>query len=185
MPTLVRTSPIVASLTPVVAVSAKGTWATVIADAKASANSAAELLQPLSITSNNIQPILLGLTSTSVLIRAKYATAITAMTTNPAVRIFAAYGTAVNDAGSFVNDGPVRLVRLDAAAGGTTGRTITLDGTNDIRDSVSKYSAPLVVTSPFSAVGDLAGAQYLIVVLETAAAISAGSGAIEIEAMVV
>lgn len=156
---------------PVVTGSGKGGWATCIASALATANSAGELLQPLSITNSNNVPVKLGPGVTRVAVRARYNTGVTVVGTSPVVRLFAVY--ADPSSGAFANDGTVKFVRIDAQSG--AGVTLTCDTTNDVRDATYKYSA-LVTFSGLTAV-DMLGGWYLIAVLETAAVLTGGTSA--------
>jgi hypothetical protein len=154
-------------------VSAKGDWQTVHADLKASANSSAELRRPGSVTGTNVSVVLLG-PVTRVFLRAKYDPSAT-LTTSPVVRIIGAWGKisqANLTAGTLPDDASVRYMTIASA------QTITIATTTDQRDATFAYSAPHSTTGT-----DMLGADYLIVLVETAA--NTSTGAVTCEALVI
>lgn len=153
--------------------SAKGDWADAIANIEATAQSAAELVRPLSTSSTNVVPVKIGDSCTRILLRAKYPTG-SAITTSPVVRVFALYGDPTS-AGVFADDGTVKFLRLDATGGTTAGITITLDTTNDLKDSTYQYSSPWSLD-----LLDARGAKWILVLLETAAVHAGAGGTIEV-----
>ena len=126
-----------------------------------------------------------------VLLRVRYATAISAAATSPACIVYGAYGddSAFNEStGVFNNTGSIRWARLDtSASGGTTGTTFTMTpgASDDIRDSVYKYGTIAGEQSGTSiALGcgfDLRGCKWVMALTTTPASVT-GTGAIQLEA---
>jgi hypothetical protein len=160
------------SVTQFAPVSVKGDWQAVHLDAEATAQTSAELIRPGSVSSSNVIPIEIGDRVTRVLIRAKYSAA-GAVTTSPVVRVIGAYGKGLIPDSTIPDDGTVRFVILASA------QTITLTAATDVRDTSWSYSPVLSPTSGQLGI-DLAGANYLLVFVETAGNVV---GSISLEAL--
>lgn len=144
----------------IVIASNKGDWATAHLSASATAQTAAELIRPGSVSSANVQPLLLGAGVTRVLVRCRYSAAGT-VTTLPVVRLIGVYGKGIINGTSIPDDGTAKFVILASA------QTVTCVPATDVRDTTYSYSAPLSLSGT-----DLLGANYLMVFIETAASIS-------------
>lgn len=154
----------------VVIISGKGGWQTAHLDLEATANTAAELRRPGSVTSNNVAIVELG-AATRVLYRVKYDASAT-VTTSPVIRIIGAWGSISQSAGVLPDDGTVRYAAI------ATAQTITLNASTDQRDATNAYSAF------HSAAGtDMLGANYAIALVETAANTSTGAVTLEVLAI--
>lgn len=171
--------PSVTPAVPVVSVTARGTWVVVHDDARI-ANSAAELLNPTSVDDSvchwiPVDPSAAKITS----LRCKVPIATTAVGTSPIVRVYLGWGT-LADSGSAPSDGTFRFERLDNASQTAAGLTLTFDATpttsDQFNDATYFYS-----TSVFQTPTDLKGANYILVLVETAGACTA-SAAMPIEA---
>lgn len=155
-----------------------GTWVTVVQDIEAAASSAAVLQQPLTVTGTNNRAVAIGAGCTSFLLRAKYPQGVT-VSTNPIVRAYGIYGqpTITGTDAVFADDGTVKVIRLDADTAGA-GQTLTLTGgsgaTSDIRDTTFQYSVPWG-----AGLRDLRGADWLLVLVETAANHNGTGGTVE------
>lgn len=155
----------------VVPVSAKADWQVVHLDAEATAQTSAELIRPGSVSSSNVIPVTVGERASRVLVRAKYSAA-GAVTTSPIVRVIGCYGPKLFTGTSIPDDGTVRYVILASA------QTLTLTAASDVRDTTWSYSPVLSPTSGQIGI-DLAGADYVMVFVETAGNVV---GSISIEA---
>lgn len=156
----------------VVAASGKATSVVAITDATATAQTAAELMYPQSVTASAITVVKLGDGVTRALIRARLTTATTAVATSPVVRVFAIIGDNADD---WADGVPFRLDNLDSDA---AGKTLTLpaspSNTNMLRDGTYRYSDAISLTAT-----DLQGATHLVVLVETAASITGGACSVE------
>lgn len=150
------------------------------------AQSATELRRPLSITSNNPSAIKIGAGVRSIALRARYNAATTGVTTNPIVRVYAAEDGAVNEGSGTFNDtgaDGAKFWRIDSATAGGVGQTLTCSYANDIYDTAFFYSVPVSFATTFGQTGDVGGAKYIIVVIETAAVLTGTGPAMVIEAI--
>jgi len=147
--------------------SARGSWVTVHANASATAQTAAELIRPGSVSSSNVVPIKLGPGVTRALFRCRYGAAGT-VTTSPTIRIFAAYGKDLIPSTTIPDDGTLRFVILASA------QAVSCVAATDVRDTTCSYSVPLSLSGT-----DLLGADYLIVFVEVAASITGATPIIE------
>jgi len=166
-------------------------WTIIHADLRAAAPASTVLVQPGTYSDSNVTPLRVPPNANRVLLRVRYATAITATTTSPACIVYGAYGddSAFNEStGVFNNTGSIRWARLDtSASGGTTGSTFTMTpgATDDIRDSVYKYGT---ITGEQTGTGlslgcgfDLRGCKWVMALTTTPASVT-GTGAIQLEA---
>lgn len=153
-----------------------GPWVTIHDDEEATASTAAVLIRPLSETSGNVHAIRVPDGATRVLIRDKR-TAATVIVASPVLRVYGVYGEA-NAEGWFADDGTIQVIRLDRHTVGA-GATLTLVQATDIRDTTFQYSAPLIQTDDGTPWMDCKGAQYVFVLVETAANITAGTGVLQ------
>jgi hypothetical protein len=148
---------------------------TIHSDLEASAESAGNLLNPTSATVNaNVVPIKVGNAVSKVVLRVRYDQGAT-VTTSPVVRFYGAYCSdavahTIESTGVIPTTGTCEFVRLDNADSGAAGVTLTLDATNDLRDSTYKYSDPISLTPM-----DLLGCRYLVALVSTAANTSTGA----------
>lgn len=165
--------------------SAFGNIVTAVTNAKATAATATELKTPLSFAGSNCRWVKVGPGITRVFLRAKYSGTVT---TSPIVQVYGVHqpdpATGVtSDSPAFSDSGTIAPTRLDNDAAGS-GLTITLDATNDIRDSAGTpnlYSPWYEFISPQTAApGDLLGCSHFLVLCSTAANTS---GACVIEAL--
>lgn len=156
----------------VVAASGKATSVIVVTDATATAQTAAQLMSPQTVTASNITVVRLGSGVSRALIRARLATATTAVATSPVVRVYAIVG---GGGDGWTTGVPLRLDNADSDAAGVT---LTLPGTpsttNMLADGTYRYSDCISLTAT-----DLQGATFLVVLVETAASITGGACAIE------
>lgn len=143
-----------------------GPWITIHDDAEATPSTAAVLIRPLSETSANVHAVKVPAGATRVMVRARWAVA-GAVTTSPIIRAYGVYG-AINSSGWFADDGTVHLVRIDRNATGAGGVTVTVDATNDLRDTTYSYSANAIHTDDGTPWFDCKGAQYVFVLVSTA-----------------
>ena len=158
-------------------VSSKGIWVTIHDDLEATASSATILNRPLSNTDSSSRPVKVSDAGGKWLVRAKYAQA--SAPSSPVVRLYAIFGEPSAD-GTFADDGTVTFMRLDNKDSGATGITVTVDSTNDLRDSTYRYTDPRGVDADF-APSDALGAAYILALVETAA--GSVSGAVTLELM--
>lgn len=164
---LMRAGLAMLGLTPVVSGSAQiGPWVTIHDDAEASAASAAELIRPLSVTSSNVHALKVPPGATRVMIRARWSVA-GAVTTSPVIRAYGVAG-AINASDWFEDDGTVSPVRIDRNATGAGGVTVTLDATNDLRDTNYSYSANAIHADDGTPWFDCKGSNYVFVLVATA-----------------
>ena len=159
--------------------SVQAAWQTAIVDASASAQSGTDLLRPLAVTSTNINIVRLSPALTRVQLRLSYPTTVTAVATQPIVRV---YGV----------DGP------DSALGGTADWTETTAGLSVMRlDNVDANAAGLTLSIGLVAADlrvndtllsdpnsltpiDTLGHKWLVVLLQTAAS-KTGTGAVAVQ----
>lgn len=166
-------------------------WTVIHADLRAAAPSSTVLVQPGTYSDSNVTPLRVPQNANRVLLRVRYATAISAAATSPSCIVYGAYGddSAFNEStGVFNNTGSIRWVRLDSSAsGGTSGTqfTMTPGANDDIRDSVYKYG---VIAGEQSGtvlgVGcgfDLRGCKWVMALTSTSASVT-GAGVIQLEA---
>lgn len=167
-------------------------WAIIHADLKAAKPADSVLLRPATYSDSNVTPVRVPPTASRVLLRARYATAISAVATNPIVSVYGVYGPEsgyTESTGAFADDGTMRFVRLDIAmgySGNTTGAySCAMDATNDLRDGTYKYGAiagDYAGNNPAWAAGlDLRGCKWLFALTTTAASVT-GAGAVQLEA---
>ena len=156
------------------------TGATVVQchDDARTAQSAGELLQPASISSTLLRWVKRGADITRVVVFAAQPVGAT-VTTSPIVRVIGAFGVdgsevSPSNDGTFSNTGSVRFVRLDNAQASAAGMTLTLSssGANLMRDASRAYTNP----APDLDGIDLRGCDWFAVLVQTAAAYSAGGG---------
>lgn len=158
-------------------VSVKGTWVIANDDAE-QVNSATELLYPASINDATFHWVKVGPGCGRVLVRARIAVAAT-VTTDPVVRIIGAYGSLVaGDNSSFATDGTVQFMRLDNVDANAAGLTLDLvsSASGQMQDATYAYSDPLPDLDGI----DLKGADYVGVLIETAANVNAGVVAVQL-----
>lgn len=151
-----------------------------------SAQSATELRRPMSITSNNTSAIKIGGGVRSIAFRARYNAATTAVTTSPVIRVYATEDGAVNEgAGSFVDTGAdgAKFWRIDSSTAGGPGQTLTCSYANDTYDAAFFYSPWYSFPTTFGQTGDVAGAKWIVVAVETAAVVTGTGAAMVIEAL--
>lgn len=154
-------------------------WVTIHGDAEATAESSANLLRPTTSGLNaNVRYLRVPDGAVRVQLRVRYGNAET-VTTSPVVRVFGLTGLVPSTGTVTEGDGSVWAKRLDAIAN-TTGTTLTMDGTNDIRDGTYQWSQCLENQIDGSPWVDLQGSSYVTVLVETAASVT---GAAIIEAM--
>ncbi len=154
--------------------SAHGVWVTANDDCR-TAQTAAMLYNPSSITDSTFHWIRVPYGTTRALIRGKVAKATTAVGTSPVVRVVGAYDVAGGLADcSGVADGTVEFLRLDAATWAATGLTLTFPAspstTNCYNDTTYFYSDVASLT-PI----DLLGANWVGVPVVTASATTASA----------
>lgn len=174
---------------------AHGVWLTIHNDITATAATAAQLLRPLSVTSSNVRIVRVPSGAVRVRIRARYTAAVN-VTTAAIVRVygltpplepsseFTATVTDTSTTFSFADDGTTGIDRVDAdtanAAGVTLSPIASPLGAN-IRDGTYSYSDVFPYRSTPSMGYDLAGASYMMALVEQAAVL--GSGAAVLQAM--
>lgn len=156
--------------------SAGSSWVTAN-DSALTAQTAAMLLRPATITDSTFHWVKRG-DCTSILFRAIAPVGAT-VTTDPVVRVIGAWGTP-DTSGAFADDGTVKFLRLDNQDANAAGVTLDLfsSGASTLRDTTYQYSDPYSLTPT-----DLKGCDYFGIAVETVVAYSAGSGATPIEAL--
>lgn len=142
-------------------------WTQVHTDAE-QANSAAELLNPGSVSSVYVVPAIVG-QGTRLRIMARIAYAAT-VTTSPVVRVYGA-DQVPNSSGAFPTG--TLFHRIDAENFTDTGTTVTLAAAASAQNDGATYawSSPLPVSTGW----DMLGAKAFIVLVETAANTSTGT----------
>ena len=146
-----------------------GSWIQVHTDAE-QANSAAELLNPISVSSAFVIPGIVT-QGTRLMIRARIAYAAT-VTTSPVVRILGA-DQIPNSSGVFPTG--TLFHRIDADSFTATGLTVTLAAAASAENDGSTYAWSSVLPAT-SAIGyQLRGAKAIIVLVSTAANTSTGT----------
>lgn len=167
-------------------------WAIIHTDLKAAKPADSVLLRPATYSDTNVRPVRVPPTACRVLLRARYATAISLVGTNPIMAVYGVYGPEsgyTESTGAFADDGTMRFIRLDLSigySGATTGAySCGMDATNDLRDGTYKYGA---IAGDYagnnSAVAsglDLRGCKWVFALTVTPASVT-GAGAVELEA---
>lgn len=162
--------------------SVTGNW-TIIHNNLVTAAESATILKSPATYGGPAAPAAVSPATTRLLIMARYATATTAVTTSPVVRLYAVYGPDASftpSTGTFLNDGSVIFRRIDSATSTGTGITLTLTtaATADkICDATYRYSECYDIAGT-----DLIGAKWILALTETAASVT-GSTTIELMAM--
>lgn len=157
-------------------------WVTAHDDVEASASSAAELIRPLSVTSANVHAVKVPPGATRVMVRVRW-TAAGAVTTSPIIRGYGVFGTINSPTATtlpnwFADDGTVTVVRIDRNATGAGGVTVTLDATNDLRDTTYSYSANAIHTDDGTPWFDCKGAPYVFFLCSTAGNVAGAQTAV-------
>lgn len=150
-------------------------WQTIHENFESSAASAAELIRPLSVTSSDVHAVTVPEGASRMMVRARW-TAAGAVTTSPVVRVYGVYGT-LNSSDWFADDGTAQIVRLDRNTTGAGGVTITLDATNDLRDTTYSYSANAIHSDTGEPWMDCKGAPYAFVLCSTAGNVAGAQSA--------
>jgi len=151
--------------------SVQSNWVIAHESLEATAETGTVLLTPATYAGTGVHPVKLSGAVTRVLIRARYDVGTTTLTTSPVVRLYAVFtplGT-IPATGVIPNDGTVRFVRIDNADNNAAGVILTLSA-NAIRDSVYRYTNVVSLTG-----SDMLGACHLLVLTETAGAVSGGA----------
>lgn len=158
-------------------------WVVVHSDLTATAQTSTVLNTPATYSNSAVKPCRVPPWANRVLARLRYSVGITGITTAPQVCLYGVYGPEsgyTESTGAFANDGTMRFARIDSAAQSTTGSEFSIDGTNNIRDSVYKYSTILGDASGTNlAMGcgfDLRGCSWVLPLTSRAAATIAGTG---------
>lgn len=141
------------------------------------AQSSAEMLRPAVVASTLFHWVRRGLDTTRIILFARQPVGAT-VTASPVVRVFGAYGLGGAPiapdptTGNFADDGSVRFVRLDNTAANAAGVTMLLSsgGSGLARDTSFAYSNPVPDLDGL----DLKGCEWYGVMVQTAAAYSAG-----------
>lgn len=157
--------------------SVKGVWTTINGDAK-TAQSTAELIAPFSITASAVNWVAVPDNATRAVFRVSYASTATTVSTSPVIRVFGLFNPTDITAAP-ANDGtsvPMRIDNVSPSAGGVT-LTCTAAAT-DINDGAARKGQPHSLTGM-----DCMGAKRIAALVETALALSAGSGAATVEVM--
>lgn len=158
----------------------QGPWVTIHGDLKATAST--NTTTPLADTSSNVKPAMVPMGATRVRIRVKRGVDAT-VTTQPIVRVWGVGGpiTSTNVSTTIANDGTVAAWRLDRNGNGA-GVTVTMDATNDMADSLYRYSPVPPHTDEATPYFDCYGAQYIMALVEQAYAGDGASGTVVLEA---
>lgn len=157
--------------------SIKGVWSTIHGDAK-TAQSGAEILAPFSITSSNVNWVVVPEGATRAIFRVSYASTATTVSTSPVIVVFGLYNP-VDITAAPANDGTSVVMRLDNVAPAAAGITLTATGAAaDLNDGSLRKGQPHSLTPM-----DCLGAKRIAVAVQTALALSAGSGAATVEVM--
>lgn len=143
--------------------SCQSDWIVANNDTK-TAQSAAELLNPVSTNDSNVLPCVIPHGATRVLVRVRIPIAVTTLTTDPVIRLYGIDETATY---------PVPL-RLDATASNAAGFEIDISGGTP--SSSLAQDAAYYYTPPYDRVGfDLLGCTTLYVLIETASTYTDGA----------
>ena len=172
---------------------AHGTWVTIHGNIAATASTATVLLRPLSETSSNVRIMRVPSGAVRIRIRARYTAAIN-VTTAGIVRVygltpplepsteFTATVTDTTSTFSFADDGTTGVDRVDADTANAAGVTLSPIASplaTNIRDSTYSYSDVFPARSTPSMGYDLAGASYVMLLVEQAAVLGSGSGIVQ------
>jgi hypothetical protein len=167
----------------VVAGSVLGIWKQTHADACATAQTTAMQYNPSTLSSTNIKWLRVPVGATRCFVQARVPKATTTIGTNPLVKVYGGWIANGNDATlpENVTAGEVRYMRLDSAAIGDTGTTIAWPSTspstsNTLNDSTWYYSTPPTQTG-----FDTLSAEFVCVMVTTAAGALTASGAMPID----
>lgn len=156
---------------PVYPSSVKGGWAVCHADLSATAATAAQQANPGTVTSTNVTWVKVPDNATRFILRAKAAADISAVTTQPIVKVYAAYPTSELGTSSASTAWPTgtEFMRVDASTLAASGTTLTLSATANalIKDSTFIYSDPHSITGT-----DALGGWYIGVLTTQAGAVS-------------
>ena len=156
--------------------SGRSSWHTIHTDLTAAAESASILLRPLTFANTtNVRIIEVPEGVTRFFARGQYPQAST-LTTNPVVRFYGIDGPDLATTNTLLDDGSYQWLRLDNADSGSAGLTISLDTTNDGRDTTYKYTDCVPDLTGI----DLQGCRWLLALGSTAAVISAGALALQV-----
>lgn len=169
------------SMQVVTVASARGNWVVINDDAE-TAQSATDLLRPAAIDDAVYHWCEVRDGATRCLVRARMAVGAT-VTTSPVVRLVGAYGQITSD-GSFPNTSAAAVarnplfLRLDSADWNAAGFTLTLvtSGTGLNRDNDFAYTDIMPDLDGY----DLKGANYVGIMVETAANVDTGTVLVEI-----
>jgi hypothetical protein len=158
-------------------------WVVVHSDLTATAETSTVLRTPATYSNSNVKPCRVPPWANRVLARARYSVGITAIATPAAVSLYGVYGPEAGyteSTGAFANDGTMRFMRLDSVIMSTVGTSYGIDGTNNIRDSVYKYTdVNGEISGTNLAIGcgfDLRGCSWVLPLTTTAAASITGTG---------
>lgn len=154
--------------------SAHGSWYQVNDDAR-TAQTATMLYNPNVITDSTFHWVSIPQGTTGVLPRARVPIATTAVGTSPIIYLLGASSTSISNVSpEGVNDGTIRIMRLDTVAIDGTGLTLTFPAspvtTNCLNDATWFYSA-----TPSLAGYDCRGSQWVGVAVQTAGACTASA----------
>jgi hypothetical protein len=168
-------------------------WTIAHNDLKATAETSAVLLRPGSYSNANVFPVRVPANAVRVLVRARYATGISDISTAPVVALYGAYGpdTAFTEStGVFDDTGLIRWARLDTSQSGATVGAVTISTapSTDTRDGTYKYGSFVGDRSgsdiQWPCGFDTRGAKWVMALVSTAGVINpsgGGSGAIQLE----
>ena len=148
-----------------------------ILNAEATANTAGEIIQPLTVTNSNNVLFRMGY-GAKMLFRVKY-TQGESLSTNPVIQPFGIFSLEENLT-ALVDDGTMFMTRLDALSG-VAGITLAETAATDKRDTTWRYSDWQSFTSPYTGVvGDAMNCGWGLVLLTTAGVVTnAGSASIQ------
>lgn len=150
-------------------------WQVCHTDLEAAAETTA-LVQPLGTTNAGVLWVKVPDGAVRAQFRVRYGSGAT-VTTSPVLRVFGFSGVPSADEGSTLAFSlgaatPVSFPeRLDTVAN-STGTTITLDGTNDVRDGTYQWSQPMSSPLDGNPWIDLRGNRWVAALVETAANVS-------------
>jgi hypothetical protein len=150
-------------------------WVVVHSDLTANAESAGVLRQPGSYSNSAVRPLICAATAQRVLVRIRYATAITAITGLPSVQIYGGYGPDIAfnpETGVFDDTGLVQWTRLDAPGAAYGALQLGAAPVSDLRDTVYKYgdiNGDQATTNGYGVGYELRGAKWVLVLVQTKA----------------
>lgn len=162
-------------------------WATIHDSLAAMAATGTVLKIVLTVADSNVHIARVPAGCTRVRLRARYAIAVTALSTQPVIQAYVIYDPSVVMAiplgiPTLVNDGSVRVERIDAITFAAAGTTAQCTPATDLLDAAFGYGDPCVNAITTGTSFDLNGGAWFFALVKTAAVVSGGAGAVNLQA---